>query len=373
MFLHVTACIIVYLTYLFLTQKSKNRALTLTNAHPYFKYLVYPAFLIYFIQIFFTKTLFASALTDTSNLTYTNLIGNTLYPFYIIVIASILKIFLTNKFNFKYLTLVLFILVASFVKSFMAGSKAGILELILFFGLVYFYKYGLRLKVAIAIIILLIPSAFFFVSMANIRFAIAENNMWQDLSISQKIGFLYEKSLTLKYSENFSKLSETIAKRLHGIFSLSRFIERTPAVYPYYNGASYSRIFTGIIPRVLWPAKSINDFPNQISYNYFDYAFTTNMATFIWGEPYLNFGIMGIYAFALIMGLILVFFEKILNIFRNDLYIYTFCLLIFYSFIRTESGFAVVIPNMVAKIIFFSVVFLLLSNLENKKNILNNT
>lgn len=367
MLLHVTACMVVYIVYLFLTKGSKDPSFSLTNAQPYFKYLIYPAFFIYVAQIFRTKTLFADVLSDARNFTYDNLISNLLYPFQLIVTALVLKIILSNDFKFKHLLFVTTIFSITFARSLMAGSKSGILGLIWFYGLIYFYKYGIKAKLALTIILLLIPSMFFFVSMANIRQSIAENNVWQDFSLSQKIDYVYEKSLTLNYSENFSKLPETVAKRLHGIDSLSRFLERTPSVYPYFNGASYSEVFIGMIPRVMWLEKKIDDFANQISYNYFDNSFATNTSSFIWGEPYLNFGIPGIYTFAIIVGICLVLFEQILNFFRKDLYIYTFCLFTFYSFIATEGNATRVIPGMIAKVIFFSLIFFVLATFENRK------
>jgi hypothetical protein len=97
-------------------------------------------------------------------------------------------------------------------------------------------------------------------------------------------------------------------------------VKDTPARVPYWNGQTYTPLFTSFIPRILWPEKpeirTGNDFGRRYKYlGPFDYTTSFNLPWIV--EMYANFGEFGILIGMSLVGILLAFLEKKFN--GNDL------------------------------------------------------
>ena len=362
MLLHVIACIIVYVSYVvFFPKFSASRQYLFSNPSSLrdWKYILLPAVVFYALSSIGVKSTFNQIMVNTQELVYNNTISNILYPLSLLVQALLIKIVLTEK-RRDYLgySFLAFILLTNLVRSFSSGSKIGVMGTILFLGLIYSFKKNINFKVLLLAILVILPNIFFFISMANIRNSIQQDNMWAKMTMSEKLEYVYDKSLDIDYPKALENFFDTIANRLHGVRSLSIFLERTPAVYKYWGGSSYLNILKWSVPRVMWNEKKMDDFTNVISYDYFDSSYTTNVAPFIWGEPYLNFGITGVLFFACVIGIFLKICEIILRIFSKDFFMQVFIVSMAYSFIATESNAGKVIPGIIGHTVFFLIFYL---------------
>jgi len=364
MLIHVLASGVSYTSYLIISSK-----IPISNKHFFndsyslkdWKYLLFPSMAVYVFSILMTKSTYNQILANAQDFAYNNTISNLLYPFKIFIYSIVIKLILTNKkIGLTGSFFLIFFLSSELLRAFLGGSKAGILGILVFLSLIYLFKKSINIKALILIILLIIPNIFFFISMANIRNSIQRDNMWATMGLLEKVQYVYEESIDLNYFEAAGKLSETIANRLHGVRSLAVFMERTPAVYGYWDGASYMNVLKSSIPRIMWKEKNMDDVANTISYNYFDSAFTTNVSPFVWGEPYLNFGVTGVLLFACLISVLLKCCDIILRKFSGDFFVQVFIVFIVYSYIGYEGNAARIIPGIISQTIFFLAFYLAL-------------
>jgi hypothetical protein len=101
---------------------------------------------------------------------------------------------------------------------------------------------------------------------------------------------------------------QSLNHRNSDITSVASIIRDTPSAYDYEYGRTYLGIALFAVPRVLWPAKpslvigfetTLKYFPGADPYNY------ASSPTTLFGEFYLNFGIMGCLAGMFLWGMFL--------------------------------------------------------------------
>jgi hypothetical protein len=109
--------------------------------------------------------------------------------------------------------------------------------------------------------------------------------------------------------------------------SLEVVLEKTPQEVPFWNGESYSGLPYIFIPRALW-----NDKPSRHIWNKFGRTygfissndFQTSVAVGYLAEGYMNFGCLGMYTVALLMGFIIAAVERLSYYFLGGYYYFTF-------------------------------------------------
>jgi len=364
MFIHVLASALMYIVYFLLKGSSEKGELKSPKIVHLDKFLLFPSFVVYFIKNALATSKFNQIFADARDVTYVNLLDMVFYLFEVIVYAAAIRFILSSeKMSSKRLVFLGSVLLIEFLKAFMVASKAGAMGMLLFFVLLFLYRYGVRLKASIIFSLILLPNILFLMTMANIRNTVQRENLWKSLSFSEKAAYLYEGSQTMDYKQAFNDLGKFFSTRLHGVRSLTNFMDRTPAVYPYLLGSSYGEMVTNLVPRVLWKDKKFNDFGNMVSYNYFDAAYTTNVSPFVWGEPFLNFGLAGVFVFALLLALFMHAAEKLLDLAKNDSYVFSFILYSVYTYIMYQGNAARVIPGIIGRTIIFLVFWMILRNL----------
>lgn len=109
--------------------------------------------------------------------------------------------------------------------------------------------------------------------------------------------------------------------------SLERVMSWTPSLVPFWNGSSYESIPYLFIPRVLW-----HDKPSRHIWNKFGRTYgilseddvSTSVAINYLAEGYMNFGIMGMYVVAIIMGFLIAAVERLSYYFLGGYFYFTF-------------------------------------------------
>lgn len=109
--------------------------------------------------------------------------------------------------------------------------------------------------------------------------------------------------------------------------SLEVVLEKTPKEIPFWEGESYSGLPYIFIPRAIW-----NDKPSRHIWNKFGrmYGFIgsndyqTSVGVGYFAEGYMNFGYVGMYTIALLMGLFIAAIERLSYYFLGGYYYFTF-------------------------------------------------
>jgi hypothetical protein len=106
-----------------------------------------------------------------------------------------------------------------------------------------------------------------------------------------------------------------LVRRVSLILPLSHVVEATPNPISYWGGETYQTLFTGWIPRVIWPDKPKESWGNVFGHRYgiiFNHdTFSINIPWIT--EMYANFGRTGILLGMVFVGLFLGFLDTFLN------------------------------------------------------------
>lgn len=124
-------------------------------------------------------------------------------------------------------------------------------------------------------------------------------------------------------------LGESLSKGFAraGDDSLEVVLEKTPKEVPYWDGESYSALPFLFIPRFLWPDKPSRHIWNLYGRTYGiigkdDYQ--TSVGVSFFAEAYMNYGFVGMYTVAFLMGLLIALVERLSYYFLGGYYYFTF-------------------------------------------------
>lgn len=109
--------------------------------------------------------------------------------------------------------------------------------------------------------------------------------------------------------------------------SFERVLSWTPSLVPFWNGSSYESIPYLFIPRIIWHDKPSRHMWNKFGRSYgilSDDDFSTSVGVNYFAEGYMNFGFIGMYFVAFIMGLIISATERISYYFLGGYFYFTF-------------------------------------------------
>lgn len=246
----------------------------------------------------------------------TDPIGNVAYGmFYIIwsrgqLSSPAIKLFVGISFLFRLLV------------AFSSGSLANVGSILIFICIVIFYE-----KKRLPIFLISFLLTFFLVF--NVVKGEYRKLIWYDGAYSQA-GVIEKVQLFIdiaikhysnpetqsgKQGETQSSSASALSRTAH-IILFSNVIKDTPRLVPYWNGESYSALFTKFIPRILWPDKPTDTVGNTFGrrYKYIgikDYSTTFNLPWIV--EMYANFGNSGVLIGMPLVGFVFAFLEQKLN------------------------------------------------------------
>jgi hypothetical protein len=206
-----------------------------------------------------------------------------------------------------------------------SGLLAEVMILFLFMFIVSWYE---RKRIPIVLISVL---AVFYLGLAPVK-AEFRTQTWNDsagakLNPIEKAQLFFNLAFEFhqKYTFNFdSKIQsapkasalDKAAERSAQITLLSKVIKETPKIVPYWNGETYLPLFTGFIPRIVWPDKPEILVANQFGHRY-GYIATNDRSTSInlpWlVEMYANFGYWGVMLGMPLVGIFLALIDRKLN------------------------------------------------------------
>lgn len=156
------------------------------------------------------------------------------------------------------------------------------------------------------------------------------------LSLQQKIGALYI-SLSDRGSIAETEASGTTSRLAD--HTLERVKSITPSQEPFWKGRTYAQVWYLFIPRFLWRDKPGADFSNEFGrkFGFLDEDDTDTAVLFNFAsEGYLNYGVLGMYLAAVVLGLILALFEAFALVVGN--YTSFAFIVAFVPFMAFESG-----------------------------------
>lgn len=109
--------------------------------------------------------------------------------------------------------------------------------------------------------------------------------------------------------------------------SLEIVLEKTPKEVPFWDGESYAALPFIFVPRFLWPDKPSRHIWNKFGRTYGiigqdDYQ--TSVGVSFIAEGFMNYGYVGMYTVAFIMGLLIAFTERLSYYFLGGYYYFTF-------------------------------------------------
>ena len=129
--------------------------------------------------------------------------------------------------------------------------------------------------------------------------------------------------------EEERNMGESISKGFAraGDDSLEIVLEKTPSEVPYWGGESYAAIPFIFIPRFLWTDKPSRHIWNKFGKTYGVISAEdnqTSVAVSFLAEGYMNYGYLGMYTVAIVMGLFIALVERLSYYFLRGYYYFTF-------------------------------------------------
>jgi hypothetical protein len=147
------------------------------------------------------------------------------------------------------------------------------------------------------------------------RSAISSGSFTERDSLSDATGFLTELSgqvlLDQPMSDNLQVVWDTATGRQASLIqNVALVVRLTPSALPYLYGRDYwSLPLLVLVPRILWPAKPMSGLQGaDFTYTYVGSNLVTSTAVTSFGDLYMNFGLLGIVAGMLVIG---VFFRLV--------------------------------------------------------------
>lgn len=136
--------------------------------------------------------------------------------------------------------------------------------------------------------------------------------------------------------------------------SFERVLSWTPSLVPYWNGSSYESIPYLFIPRVLWHDKPSRHMWNKFGRSYgilSDNDYQTSVGVNYFAEGYMNFGLIGMYFVAFLMGLIISAAERLSYYFLGGYFYFTFM-----AFLMPVMGYATDLGSIIQSLMIVSAV-----------------
>lgn len=160
-----------------------------------------------------------------------------------------------------------------------------------------------------------------------------------ELTTWARLGVLTE-LLQAKYLDEAESSEEAVEEKSDQLLmgfsrvgddSLERVLSMTPSKVPFWNGETYATIPYMFIPRALWPGKPARDFWNKYGRTYEVLSgddYQTSVGISFLAEGYMNFGYTGMYAIALLVGILIALVESTVPAMLGGRYSFTFLLLL---------------------------------------------
>ncbi|WP_202950693.1 O-antigen polysaccharide polymerase Wzy [Pseudanabaena sp. PCC 6802] len=249
-----------------------------------------------------------------------------------------------------------------------SGLLAEIMILCLFMMIVIWYE---RKRIPVILISVL---AILYLGLAPAKAeyrAQTWNDAGADLNPIQKVQLFVNLAIEhhQKYTFNFdsrvqatpkTSVLDQAAERSAQIVVLSKVMEDTPRVIPYWNGKTYLPLLTSFIPRIVWPDKPElrvgNEFGKRYNYlNANDFTTSFNLPWIV--EMYANFGYWGVIFGMSLAGIFLSLIEAKLNDSRMSALEFIVGCAASFSLVYQESNFALMIGGLIPLIVSMYILF----------------
>ena len=245
--------------------------------------------------------------------------------------------------------------------------------LILFVLLVIFI-FNLKVKNNYIIIVIVLFGALYFASsFSKVKMSYRTLDFTNTSSLEKAIVIVdllneaQENELSREDGEN-----DVLWRLTYPLSGLSHVRNKTPVNVPYWNGESYLPILYKFIPRVIWADK-----PKEIMGQTFGHRYnilagdnlTTSMNCPMVAEAYMNFGMLGLWSFFVLYGVLLGSFYLNKNLMMNqednrDIEILNrinICIVAIY-FLQLESNFSMFFGKLIMLLVVMRIVRLSINN-----------
>jgi hypothetical protein len=138
----------------------------------------------------------------------------------------------------------------------------------------------------------------------------------QDAELSGRVSLFANLMSGATRESKLRDAGSTAHDRIDHLSAFAHVIARTPASVPYWGGTTYETFFTSWIPRAFWPNKPQKTLGQDYGHRYrfiapWDTDTSINLEQTV--EMYANFGLEGVIAGMLVMGILYRFCYRILN------------------------------------------------------------
>jgi hypothetical protein len=183
--------------------------------------------------------------------------------------------------------------------------------------------------------------------------------LFVNLAIAHHQKYTFNFGATAQNTPKTSVLDQA-AERSAQIVVLSKVMEDTPKIVPYWEGKTYLPLFTSFIPRIVWPDKPElrvgNEFGKRYNYlNANDFTTSFNLPWIV--EMYANFGYWGVIVGMSLAGVFLSLVEAKLNDLRMSSLEFIVGCAASFGLVYQESNFALMIGGLIPLIVSMYVLF----------------
>ncbi|GAB4534245.1 MAG: hypothetical protein Tsb0014_20310 [Pleurocapsa sp.] len=203
--------------------------------------------------------------------------------------------------------------------AFVSGLLAQPMSMVLFMIFVLWYKHRripiLLITITLVMFLLFNPVKHQYRSLVWRQGVNSQDNLWEKAQLFTELAIEEYTDESLD-SEFMTEEENDAVSRIAHIALFSDVIQKTPAIVPYWNGYTYTAIFTKFIPRIVWPNKPMETIGNQFGHRYLflDYRDKSTSINLPWLiELYANFGILGVLFGMPFFGFFLAFIEQKFN------------------------------------------------------------
>jgi len=262
---------------------------------------------------------------------------------------------LDNKLSKLHFIFLLLVILYTLLIKVLIGSLAPTFFLLVFLGIIYWYKKG---KVPWAFII---TGSIVVIGLNPVKsyyrdFIANFGDEFQQLTYLEKADIFYE-SIQIFYDGdilNSLSMDRSTANRSSHLPAFAKVINLSPKTVPFYYGETYKTLFTSFVPRIIWPGKPVSqvgqDFGHRYQFLHHQDELTAfNVPWLI--EFYANFGKAGVILGMFAVGLLFRFLVVKLSAPMNQNIPFILGITITFNLFYAESNFALMAGGLLTKYI----------------------
>jgi len=237
---------------------------------------------------------------------------------------------------------------------------------------IFMVVWGVRKKVSLWLIIILILSAGMVRGvMDEFRLLTWSQGQYEHVSAFDKSMLML--SLVGKSmfefnggSDNFSDTVDFLIYKRSMFSTFAYVIGETPDYIPFWGGETYLSLPATIIPRFLWPDKPTKDLGPRYGHRYSllgEYNFNTSMNLPQMIEFYVNFGVLGVLIGMFLLGLIYQILYQKINLKESGDGVLLIGAIVFSRMLNVESDFSLIFGQVMQTVFIYYILFKVLKKI----------